>query len=213
MRADSFQRGQLCPDCFDFIPTPDGYLWIVVGDVSGHGIASALVMAETRAYIRSYARMGLDPGEVLQKVNQELTAATGKERFVPTIIVRLDPEERSLIYANEGHIPGYLLNGSGEVISVMGITGIPLGCLSDYEFSSSELIELSPGSVVALFTDGIMEAMGADNPQFGFDRALDVIKRNRRSGARRVVEQLYQAVRSFSGDRPQEDDITSRTVS
>jgi serine phosphatase RsbU (regulator of sigma subunit) len=51
--------------------------------------------------------------------------------------------------------------------------------------------------------------MGADKTQFGFDRALGVIKRNRRSGARRVVEQLYQAVRFFSGDRPQEDDITS----
>ncbi len=196
-------------DYFDFIPTPDGYLWIVVGDVSGHGIASALVMAETRAYIRSYARMGLDPGEVLQKVNQELTADTDKERFVPTIIVRLDPEERSLIYANAGHIPGYLLNDSGEVASVMGITGIPLGCLADYEFSSSELIELTPGSLVSLFRDGITEAMGADKTQFGFDRALELIKRNRRTGARQVVEQLYQAARSFSGDRPQEDDITS----
>ena len=196
-------------DYFDFIPTPDGYLWIVVGDVSGHGIASALVMAEARAFIRSYARMGLDPGEVLQRVNQELTADAGKERFVPTIIVRLDPEKQSLVYANAGHIPGYLLNGSGEVVSVMGITGIPLGCLPDYEFSSSELIELSPGSLVCLFTDGITEAMDAGDNQFGFDRTLDVIKRNRRTGARQVVEQLYQAACSFSGGRPQEDDITS----
>lgn len=196
-------------DYFDFIPTPDGYLWIVVGDVSGHGIGSALTMAETRAFIRGCARMGLAPGELLQRVNQELTTDTGRVRFVPTILVRLDPENRSLMYANAGHVPGYLLSGSGELVSVMGKTGIPLGCFPDTEYAASKSIELPSGSVLVLLTDGITEAMGADKTQFGFERALDVVKRHRRTGAQQVVEQLYKAVCSFSGDRLQEDDITA----
>lgn len=196
-------------DYYDFIPTPDGCLWVVVGDASGHGIGSALVMAETRAYLRSYARMGLDPAEVLYQVNQELTIDEDKERFVPTIIVRLDPEHRSLVYANAGHNPGYILSDSGEVVTEMRTTGIPLGSFPDYRFSCSEPIELPPGSLLALFTDGISEAMGPENAQFGFDRALEVIRRHQRDGAGRVVEHLYQAVRAFSGDRPQHDDITS----
>ena len=196
-------------DYYDFIPTPDGYLWIVVGDVSGHGIGSALTMAETRAYIRGCARMGLAPGELLHRVNQELTADAGRVRFVPTILVRLDPEKRSLIYANAGHVPGYLIDSSGEVISVMGNTGIPLGCFPDTQYAASESIALSPGTVLYLATDGIMEARGEDKTQFGLDRAIDIVRRGRGAGAHQVVEELYQAVCSFSGDRPQEDDITA----
>lgn len=195
-------------DFYDFIPAADGGLWIVVGDVSGHGIGSALVMAETRAYIRSYAKMGLNAGELLDRVNQELTADPGKERFVPTIIVRLDLASSSLTYANAGHIPGYLLDASGEVLVVMKQTGIPLGCLPDYHYGVSESIEVSSGTLVSLFTDGITEARGTDNTEFGFDQVLELVKLHRLTGAHNVVEQLYQAVRSFSGDRPQEDDIT-----
>lgn len=196
-------------DYFDYITTPDGCLWIVVGDISGHGIGSALIMAETRAYLRAYAKIESGPGEVLTRINQELTADTDEERFVTMILARLDPNDFSLAYASAGHVPGYLLSSSGDVISVMRNTGIPLGCLQDYTFSSSEQIRLAPGNIAVFFTDGITEATDPDRTEFGFNQVIDTINRHRQASARQIVQRLYQAVRSFSENLPQEDDITA----
>jgi sigma-B regulation protein RsbU (phosphoserine phosphatase) len=196
-------------DYFDYIPSPDGGLWIVVGDVSGHGISSALVMAETRAYLRSYVKILSDPGEILSRVNQELIGDVEGERFVTMILVLLDPSSYSLTYACAGHVPGYLIDKKGEISSTMGYRGMPLGVLRDYSYSSSERISLHPSDVVVLLTDGITETIAPDNEEFGSQRAVDLIHRVRNQPAVDIVEHLYQAVKTFSKNRTLEDDVTS----
>jgi PAS domain S-box-containing protein len=194
-------------DYFDFILMPDGSLWIAVGDVTGHGFAAALIMAQTRAFLRAFAKMETDPALILSRLNQELVTDLQEEHFVTLILARLDPRERSLVYASAGHVPGYLLNRSGEIDYVMESTGVPLGFIQDYEIDKSEPIKLAPGNIAVFLTDGIMEF--PDEKEFGFDRAHDVIKCHRQDTAQHIAEFLCQEVRSFSENQPQEDDITS----
>jgi PAS domain S-box-containing protein len=206
--AGTYPADETGGDFFDYITTQDGFLWITIGDVSGHGIGSALIMAETHAYLRSYTKMISDPGEVLTKVNRELSADTDELRYVPMVLVRIDLNNRSLTYANAGHVPGYLLSASGETLRTMSKTGMPLGVEDDASFSSSDPIELSPGTTVVFFTDGVVEAKGLAATEFGLDRAIEVINQHQHGNSSEMIEQLYQAVRSYSGNQPQEDDIT-----
>ncbi len=196
-------------DYYDFISTPDGCLWIVIGDVTGHGIGAALIMTETRAYLRAFAKMDTDPGAILTRLNQELVADLDGEHFVTLILARLDPHERSLIYASAGHVSAFLLNQSGETDYIMESTGIPLGFMPDYEYEKSKPIKLVPENIAVFLTDGIIEAEAPDETEFGFDRTLDLIKCHQHTTANQIVERLYQAVRSFSENQPQEDDVTS----
>jgi sigma-B regulation protein RsbU (phosphoserine phosphatase) len=196
-------------DYFDFIPTPDGCLWIAVGDVSGHGIGAALIMVATRAYLRAFVKTDTDPASVLTCINQELVADLQDNHFVTLILARIDPHERSLTYASAGHVPAYLLGPSGEVDFVMRSSGIPLGFMQDYTIERSEPVKLSPENIAVFFTDGILEAASPDGQDFGFNRTLNVIRNHRQASAQQMVKLLYQEIRSFSENQPQEDDITS----
>jgi len=195
-------------DYFDYILTHDGYLWILIGDVGGHGIGAALIMAETRAYLRSNVRNLTSPGEVLARVNQELTAVDEGERFVTTLLAQLDPRHHTLRYANAGHVPGYLLDASGEVILEMGFKDLPLGVLRDYEYSTSDHTPLEPGYIAAFLTDGITEAMNFDNQDFGSQRAVEVIRQQRHRSSTVIIDQLYRSVHTFAQNQTQEDDVT-----
>ena len=196
-------------DYHDFILMPDGSLWIAVGDVTGHGIAAALIMVKTRAYLRAFATMETDPALILSRLNRELVADLQAHHFVTLILARLDPHERSLVYASAGHDRAYLLNRSGEIDYVMESTGVPLGFMQDYKIYKSEPIKLAPGNIAVFLTDGIGEAKSPDRKEFGINRALDVIKCHRQDTAQHMAEFLYQEARSFSENQPQEDDITS----
>ncbi|NIM95670.1 MAG: SpoIIE family protein phosphatase [Anaerolineales bacterium] len=196
-------------DYFDYIVSPDGVIWIAIGDVSGHGIASALVMAETRAYLRSFTKLLKSPGDVLYEVNQELTSDKGQERYVTMILARLNPADSSLTYANAGHVPGYLIRDSSEILEVMKNTSLPLGVMKETEFPSCKPIMLSSGNMVALFTDGIVEAIDRDNNEFGYERLIETIEHHSQLSAQEIVEHLYHSVRTFAGDQPLEDDATS----
>jgi sigma-B regulation protein RsbU (phosphoserine phosphatase) len=204
----AYPANQTGGDYFDYITTPDGYLWIVVGDVGGHGIGAALVMAETRAYIRSYVKTMISPGEVLTKVNQELTANGEGERFVTMILAQFDPHHLTLRYANAGHMPGYLLSNSGEIVLEMGYRDLALGVLRDYEYSSSDHADLFQGYISVFLTDGITEAMNFENMQFGKQKALSLIQQHRQFSSLDIIDKMYQAVQAFLDNQAQEDDIT-----
>ena len=196
-------------DYFDFISMPDGHIGLVIGDVSGHGIGSALIMAQTRAYLRAFVKMETDPGIILTWLNQELTADLSEMHYVTLILARLDPQRNLLDYSSAGHLPAYLLNGSGDTSQIMESTGIPLGFIKDYKYYKSEQIKLAPDNILAFFTDGLVETKTHDEIEFGFDRALEIINNHRQSTACQIVEKLYRETFSFSKNQAQKDDITS----
>jgi PAS domain S-box-containing protein len=196
-------------DYFDTIAHPDGRVTIAIGDVSGHGVGSALVMAATRAYVRAFTRAETDAATLLRNLNGALTADLHQGRFVTLMLIQVDPRTRSIEYAGAGHLPGYLLRGAGEVELVMGSTGPPLGLLADAEYATCGPIAYADGDAIVLFTDGVTEAEDADGQEFGAERALNTVRLHRRSGARELVEKLAETVRGFCGEQRQRDDITT----
>lgn len=196
-------------DYFDFVMQTDGCLCIAIGDVSGHGFGAALVMAETRAYVRSYATVESDMGVILSRINNALVTDLAGGQYVTLLLARLDPRNRSLKYASAGHIPCYILRSSGEIKHIMESTGLPAGLFAGSQFSSSPAIPLDYGETLVLLTDGVTEAANNDEAQFGPDKALEFIKCHPQNSAADLVRGIHETVLAFTGGGPPSDDITS----
>jgi PAS domain S-box-containing protein len=199
-------------DYFDYLPMLNERLGIVVGDVTGHGVGPALLMAETRAYLRILAGRREDVGEILTRANSVLAEDVGNERFVTLFLARLDPRERSLCYASAGHHSGYVIGPDGEAKRSLPRTGVPLGVRPDTSYASSPEMTLEAGDLVLLMTDGVEETMSPDNTIFGLERILEVVRANRDGSSAEIVQALYEAARNFSLGAPQTDDITAIVI-
>jgi PAS domain S-box-containing protein len=206
--AAAFPADAIGGDYFDFIPLQDTRIGITIGDVCGHGISSALLMSELRAYLRAFAQRGKDPAEIFSLTNNALVADLEQDHYATLIFCSLHPESRTLIYASAGHTPGFILDSHGSVKRTLDSIDIPLGFISDHLFGCSEPILLEPGDILAMLTDGITDAERPDQTYFGTERALDYIRAHRKESAHKIVIGLYQAVREFSDGLPQVDDIT-----
>ena len=196
-------------DYYDVFPLPDGSVGMVVADVSGHGIGAALIMTQTRAYVRAFARTESDPGVILNLLNQELASDLDDHHFVTLIFARINPRKYILDYASAGHVPAYVLSKSGVISSVLMSTGIPLGTMYDWDFKKSGPIQLSPEDLLVFFSDGILEMFPKEDCDEDLKRALDVIIKNRHGNSRQILESLYEDIRLHLDHRPQEDDMTS----
>jgi len=197
-----------CGDYYDFISLPDGSVGIVVADVSGHGVGPALVMASTRAYLRSLARTNADPGVILGELNEVLVGDLETHYFVTLVMISLDVGTGRLRWANAGHPSGVVVNADGEVLAQLDSTNVPLGMFRDRVYESRETT-LSPGDVAVLVTDGIIESECHDGRQFGLVQVVETVALHRRKSAGDIVESLLQARSEFAGEQKIEDDITA----
>jgi sigma-B regulation protein RsbU (phosphoserine phosphatase) len=205
----AFPADQTGGDYYDFLPMADGRLGIAVGDVSGHGFGAALLMAETRAYLRSLARGTTCLDEILGALNAFLVEDTEDHRFVTLMLAILDPAERRLVYAGAGHIHGYVLDGSGAPRHVLASTAPPLGLFPDAAFSPSGELDLAAGDLLLLLTDGVTEAQNREGEFFEADRVLRCVAEAHEDDAARIVRRLLTAVAAFAADEPQRDDVTA----
>jgi sigma-B regulation protein RsbU (phosphoserine phosphatase) len=169
-------------------------------------------MASTRAYFRGLALIHTDVGAILTLTNRALSADIGEDRFVTSLLARLEPVSRTLTYGNAGHPTGYLFGADGAVKQQLASSSVPLGIFPDQEFATSAPVPLAPGDLVLLATDGIVETRSPDNEPFGTERMLQQVRQHRDDPARHVVEALYDAVRDFARQAPQLDDITAVVV-
>jgi PAS domain S-box-containing protein len=196
-------------DYFDFMPMPKGSLGIVIGDVCGHGIGSALLMAELRAYLRSFSQRMLNLAEIFTLVNGALASDLEQDGYATLAVCRLHPQSRSFVYANAGHVSGYVLAADGSIKKELASIDIPLGMFSGRMFQSSGEIMMAPGDILVLLTDGIVEAERPDQTQFGVERALEFIRNHRHLSACEIIAGLYRAVCDFMEGLTQTDDITA----
>jgi PAS domain S-box-containing protein len=199
-------------DYFDYLSLLDGGLAVAIGDVSGHGIGPALLMAELRAYLRAFAQTQADVGAILALANRVLGSDIFDDRFITLLLGRLDPHTLAFRYTSAGHSTGYILADHGLVKHRLTSTSIPLGILPDVEFAASGEIALAPGDIIVFVTDGIVEACSPDGSKFGEQRTLDIVRVYRRAPARQIVDNLYHAVRAFCQHLPQIDDITATII-
>jgi PAS domain S-box-containing protein len=203
-----FPASNTSGDCFDFIPMLDGTTGIVVGDVCGHGMGSALIMASARAYLRSITRYVSDPRVVLGELNDQIFADLIDVGFITVSLARLDPGRNTLEYANAGNWPAYILDSGGNVIREIRTGGIPIGLKAEFKLRPSEPTQLEPGSMAVFLTDGIPEAMDGSDQAFGIERMLALIKANRAAPASEIIQKVRDEVVSFLGSVDHDDDQT-----
>jgi sigma-B regulation protein RsbU (phosphoserine phosphatase) len=187
---------------------PDGSIGIVIGDVSGHGFSSALLMATTSAHLRSFVEEHSDVDEILRHTNSVLCRETEEGRFVTFFFGRLELSSRTLDYVNAGHPPGYVFSQSGEIKAILDSSTSPLAILPKKEFEVSGPVELESGDIVLLVTDGILEANLRADELFGTERTLEVVRANRHRKASEIIKSLQQAVCEFTQCDKFQDDLT-----
>lgn len=195
-------------DYFDYLPMLDGRLGLIVGDVTGHGVGPALLMAETRAYLRLLSMSSDDLGQIMTRANAVIAPDVGPERFVTILLVQLDPASGTLRFVNAGHPPGHILSTSSSIRTTLKRSGLPLGIRLDTKYTASPPLTLTSGEIVVLLTDGLEEAIGPDGHNFGLERVFEIVHAGRESSAREIVESLLAAFQDFLRQTPQEDDVT-----
>jgi phosphoserine phosphatase RsbU/P len=157
-------------DWYDFIPFPDGRWGLVLADVSGKGTAAALLMAATRGIFRSLAEACCTPGEVLTRLNQLLVDDFPAGKFVTMVYAVLDPRNRTVVFANAGHLLPLFIDKDGEHF-LDTERGLPLG-LSCGDYSETQ-VTLSEGSRLVFYSDGITEAVDANEEEYGLCRLAE----------------------------------------
>jgi len=196
----SVPAGAVGGDWYDFIPFPDGRWGLVLADVSGKGMAAALLMSATRGMLRSLAEACCTPGEVLTKLNQLLVDDFPAGKFVTLVYAVLDPATRIVTFANAGHLHPLLVDGRGEYF-LDTERGLPLG-LSAGDYSETQ-VTLSEGSKLVFYSDGITEAANAEDEEYGPCR---LSKHAERPGTSAVS--IVDDVRSFVDGAALRDDAS-----
>ena len=156
-------------DYYDYIELPDSRWAMLVADVSGKGISAALITAKLSAEARFFLASDGDPAVAVSKLNKAFCRGCWDDRFVTLILLVLEPASGSVTIVNAGHLPP-LVRYSGRRVEMPNERGgLPLGVDDDFRYESSEL-QLAPGDYLAVFTDGLSEAMNADSELYGLEQ-------------------------------------------
>jgi sigma-B regulation protein RsbU (phosphoserine phosphatase) len=195
-------------DFYDVNLLPNGRLGILVADVVDKGAGAALFMALSWILIRTYAtEYPTQPELVLSAVNRRILKDTDANQFVAVFCGILDPATGTLAYCNAGHVPPYLLSTqSDDAVQTLLRTGPPLGILEDETWEQG-VVQLAPGDVLVLYTDGITDAEDGKGTFFGQERLLGSVQANLGRSAQEMQDALMAEVHEFVGDAPQFDDI------
>jgi serine phosphatase RsbU (regulator of sigma subunit) len=198
---------QTSGDFYDVLELPGGRLGLVIADVTDKGTGAALFMALSRTLIRSYAFEYPDRPELaLQAANTRILSDSRSSMFVTVFYAVLDPAAGMLRYANAGHNPPFLLPASGQP-AMLGNTGIPLGIEDGATWGAAQ-IDIQPGGVLVLYTDGVNEAQNAEGELFELERLLQTAQHSPERTAAAVQASILAAVDAFVGAAPQADDVT-----
>jgi len=200
------QARQVGGDYFDFLDLGQHRLGLVIGDVSGKGIAAALLMANLQANLRSQCALALTRPELfLRSVNRLFYENTVDSAYASLFFAEYDDESCRLCYANCGHLSGLILRGD-KVCCRLNSTTTLLGLFQDWECKFSEF-ELVPGDLLTLYTDGVTEALTDRGEEFGEENLIQRLRQYRDQPCQTAVEGITNEVRGLSPD-DQHDDIT-----
>jgi phosphoserine phosphatase RsbU/P len=197
-------------DYYDFILRSKAGLGIAIGDVSGKGIPAALLMATLRAFLRGQTiRPQADLAAVMSNLNTLVYESSAANRYATFFYGELDASSRTLSYVNCGHNPPIVYrpsNGAGTVLRLD--TGGPvIGLMEECAYSQGR-VALEPGDLLIGFTDGVSEAMNADDEEWGEERLIDAIRAHQSVPSRALIDRLMSAADSFVSGAPQHDDMT-----
>ena len=195
-------------DYYDFVRLAGGRLGIAVGDVSGHGIGPALLMASARLTLRALFQVAAGPADALARLNDVLVPDMLEEHFMTMFVGVVDLRTKRFRYAIAGHERPLLLRAADEHPLQLDAAGMPLGVRPGAEYREGEQLFLRDGDLVIGLTDGVSEATNAAGEPFSHERLEATLVEGRHRTASEIVEVVRQRVLSFVGDTRQSDDLT-----
>jgi serine phosphatase RsbU (regulator of sigma subunit) len=199
-------------DFYDFLQFPEGYLGLVIADVTDKGTGAALYMALSRSVLRTYAQgFPTEPEKTMASTNDRIIADTHGGLFITLFYGILNPKTGNITYCSAGHHPAYLVREKDGSIIELGRTGIPLGAMEKTSWSNASL-EMDLGDCLVLYTDGMSDAQNASEEFYGLTRLQDAIRKHSRKPANELRDALLAELRGWVGNTPQFDDITLMVV-
>ncbi len=202
---------QVGGDFYDVFELSGGRMGLVIADVSDKGLPAALYMTVARTLIRATARDRDDPAAVLAEVNQLLFTESPESMFITAIYAILDPEKGALLYANAGHNLPLLYRAETSVVERLPKGAMALGVLPDIQYED-HIIEILPGDMLLLYTDGVCDTLSDTGEDFGETRLRDTTLVYGDSSAAELLQGIDQILDDFRQDTPLTDDITLLVV-
>ncbi len=197
---------QVGGDYYDFLDLDRHRAGFVIADVSGKGVAAALLMANLQALFRSQSELALrEPAALMESVNRLFFDATAPEHYATLFFGQYDDLTRRLTYINCGHHAPILVRQSGTV-EYLDATSTVVGLFQKWNCDQAS-VQLTPGDTLALFSDGVVEAEAGDGQEFGKDRVASTIQTTRYQAVETVINRIVEAVRYWS-PAEQADDMT-----
>ncbi len=214
-KKDVYVTADMCPakevggDFYDVFMIDDDHLCFVIADVSGKGVPAALFMSMAKIHIKNYASLGLSLDEVAFRVNNQLCYKNEEGMFVTAFVCVLDLVTNEMKFINAGHNPPFLMKAGGAFSMMKPKANLVFGMMEDVPYQQ-QCISLEKGDVIYLYTDGVTEALNAQDELFGEQRLEEVLNRykDQIDRSEMFVRHLYDEVDAFANGVSQADDIT-----
>jgi len=198
-------------DYFDFLKIaglPDTTLAIAVGDVVGHGVAAAMLMATARGILRSRCRTPGTLADLLTHLNNQLVEDTGDDRFMTMMLMTIDVQRREMRWATAGHDLPIIYDPAEEGFIEITSNGMSLGLKKSVSYEEHLFTDVKPGQIYMALTDGLYEAFNSDGEMFGKDRVRELIRNSADMSANEITDRINRERARFLGDTSPDDDLT-----
>ncbi len=208
LAAKTIASRQVGGDYFDIVQLDDHRYLLVIADVSGKGTPAALLMANLQATIRALAPLDITIADATGRVNDLIYDNTSADNFITFFWGILNTEDNTLKYVNAGHNHPFYCKADGTVRR-LDKGGMILGVVRSMITYEHEIIHLDPGDTVVMFTDGVSEAMNAENEEYSEERIENVMLHNECESAGSLLDDIFASVQEFADPDNQSDDITA----
>lgn len=198
-------------DYYDFLEITDlseRSVCVALGDVMGHGVAAAMLMATARGILRSQSTQPRSLADLLEHMNELLVPDTGGERFMTMLLAVIDAQTGILRWASAGHEPPFVYDPATDTYQELDGSGLPLGIMESEHYQEYEFNPVQTGQIFFMATDGVWEMQNAQGEQFGKPRIREIIQSNHTQDAETISELIRQQLHNFRGDNSQDDDVT-----
>jgi serine phosphatase RsbU (regulator of sigma subunit) len=192
-------------DYYDYLTMPDGRLAFALGDVSGHGLPTGLVVAMAKAALSTLVEAGHDGGELFARLNDFIHRSTDPRHYMTLAFLAYDPRSREAELTNAGQLAPYRVRGGR--VEALSLPSFPLGLLPERTFPSRRE-RFETGDLLVFHSDGLIEAADGNDEPFGFERFEEILRSRAAAGPGAVRDALLAAVAAHTGPRPPEDDRT-----
>jgi sigma-B regulation protein RsbU (phosphoserine phosphatase) len=214
--ASSLPARRIGGDYYDFLELGNGQIGIALADVSGKGVAAALIMSVVQASLRIISSGGdASPARLVARMNQVVYRSTPSSKYATFFYAQLDPQRRQLHYVNAGHNPPYLFragrrstpDGASPDIEQLSVGGTVVGMFPEMGYEEAT-VQLNAGDVLVAFTDGVPEAHNLEDEEFGEERLQALVRQTAHRTADEIGARISAEMKKWIQDAEQYDDLT-----